>query len=585
MSSNNVDINIRATGAQAAVTSINTVSNATVAAGRTAEQQLERQERARALWAQRAEQQRARAAAHAAADARAAAAEETRLAAAAQRAEERSRRAAAGVNAVGAAGVNTGRAMLSFSQGFEDAQYGIRGVLNNIPGLIMSLGGGAGLTGVISIAAVSLNILWEKFGKVEKKAASTAKALTDYFKDVSQVWEDIESLGDKERDDKRKTDDLSHEKSLASIKFNNSGTLHLTKLDEIRAMGDAENEIARKKLEIMKLESQLALATGKTALELSEARLKAANAIYEVEQRLAEIPREAAMNEARLNVSTAEAVDTANKTRANSSYDDVMTKGEEVANYREEADAIKSMLDVRTQEREAIIANIKAMEDGQVELRRQGKYDLANDQVMLQIPREKARLAKNDTAMGSLGKDYASKQAQGDAAEASLAKASTNLEATSKAQEKSSTALMEAVSILRQLKQTQEVQGTVANERKITDAKTEIESTGKTVTDAATRAIDDIQKNANDQGRGQNPAEQEAIGRLKGLVGDNVSDAEQGQTLASILQGLANSLTQKDAALARNIESLIEIAKGQVTKINEQLARIKALEAQANQKK
>jgi hypothetical protein len=350
-------------------------------------------------------------------------------------------------------------------------------------------------------------------------------------------------------------------------------------------MGDAENEIARKKLEIMKLESQLALATGKTALELSEARLKAANAIYEVEQRLAEIPREAAMNEARLNVSTAEAVDTANKTRANSSYDDVMTKGEEVANYREEADAIKSMLDVRTQEREAIIANIKAMEDGQVELRRQGKYDLANDQVMLQIPREKARLAKNDTAMGSLGKDYASKQAQGDAAEASLAKASTNLEATSKAQEKSSTALMEAVSILRQLKQTQEVQGTVANERKITDAKTEIESTGKTVTDAATRAIDDIQKNANDQGRGQNPAEQEAIGRLKGLVGDNVSDAEQGQTLASILQGLANSLTQKDAALARNIESLIEIAKGQVTKINEQLARIKALEAQANQKK
>jgi uncharacterized protein YicC (UPF0701 family) len=144
---------------------------------------------------------------------------------------------------------------------------------------------------------------------------------------------------------------------------------------------------------------------------------------------------------------------------------------------------------------------------------------------------------------------------------------------------------MEAVSILRQLKQTQGVQGDIANQRRITDAKTVIEGTGKTVTDAATRAIDDIQKNATDQGRGQNPAEQEAIGRLKGLVSDNVSDADQGQTLASILQGLANSLTQKDQALSRNVEALIEIAKGQVAKINEQLARIRSLEAQASQKK
>jgi hypothetical protein len=538
MSSNNVDINIRATGAPAAVTAINTVSNATVAAGRTA--------------------------------------------------ETSARRTAAAVNSVGTSSANAGRAMLTFSQGFEDAQYGIRGVLNNIPGLILSLGGGAGLTGVISVAAVSLNILWEKFGQVEKKAGSTAKALTDYFKDVSRVWEDIESLGDKERDDKRKTDDLSHEKSLASIKFNNSGTLHLTKLDEIRAMGDAENEIARKKLEIMKLESQLALATGKTALELSEARLKAANAIYEVEQRLAEIPREAAMNEARMNVSTAESVDAANKTRANSSYDDVMTKGEEVANYRDEAEAIKDTLDVRTKEREAIIANIQALEGEMEDLRfKSGLMATARAGAIsgLELPREKARLAKNDSAMGSLEKDYAGKQAQGDAAEASLAKASTNLEATSKAQEKSSTALMEAVSILRQLKQTQGVQGDIANQRRITDAKTVIEGTGKTVTDAATRAIDDIQKNATDQGRGQNPAEQEAIGRLKGLVSDNVSDADQGQTLASILQGLANSLTQKDQALSRNVEALIEIAKGQVAKINEQLARIRSLEAQASQKK
>ncbi len=49
--------------------------------------------------------------------------------------------------------------VLELSRAFEDAQYGMRGVLNNIPGIIQSFGGGAGLAGVISIAAVALSQL------------------------------------------------------------------------------------------------------------------------------------------------------------------------------------------------------------------------------------------------------------------------------------------------------------------------------------------------------------------------------------------------------------------------------------------
>lgn len=47
-------------------------------------------------------------------------------------------------------------ALLELSRAVEDAQYGIGGVLNNIPGLVMALGGGAGLTGIISIAAIAV---------------------------------------------------------------------------------------------------------------------------------------------------------------------------------------------------------------------------------------------------------------------------------------------------------------------------------------------------------------------------------------------------------------------------------------------
>ena len=49
---------------------------------------------------------------------------------------------------------------LAFSQAVEDAQYGIRGVLNNLPQMVMGFGGGMGLAGGISLAAVAAVTLY-----------------------------------------------------------------------------------------------------------------------------------------------------------------------------------------------------------------------------------------------------------------------------------------------------------------------------------------------------------------------------------------------------------------------------------------
>jgi hypothetical protein len=88
----------------------------------------------------------------------------------------------AGTTAVTRGTTNASQSLLLFSQGFEDAQYGIRGVLNNIPGLILSLGGTAGLAGAISIAAVAGSVLFEWLNKTEEKADDVAdriKAIAD----------------------------------------------------------------------------------------------------------------------------------------------------------------------------------------------------------------------------------------------------------------------------------------------------------------------------------------------------------------------------------------------------------------------
>ena len=64
---------------------------------------------------------------------------------------------------------NAGLAALEFSRAVEDAQYGMRGVLNNIPQLVQFMGGGAGLAGAISLAAVGLTQLVEAMSRSGKE--------------------------------------------------------------------------------------------------------------------------------------------------------------------------------------------------------------------------------------------------------------------------------------------------------------------------------------------------------------------------------------------------------------------------------
>lgn len=50
---------------------------------------------------------------------------------------------------------------LALSQAAEDAQYGIKGVLNNIPQMVMGFGAGAGVAGALSLAAVAAVTLYD----------------------------------------------------------------------------------------------------------------------------------------------------------------------------------------------------------------------------------------------------------------------------------------------------------------------------------------------------------------------------------------------------------------------------------------
>ena len=158
------------------------------------------------------------------------------------------------------------RGLLIFSQGLEDAQYGIRGVLNNIPGLVMAIGGGAGLAGAISIAAVSISFLSEKmaqFGAGSETTAEKAQRLADIIKEIEKNANDLSK------------EDLDMGRSAMESALSLAGAL-ATDYEILAARENAFSSQALKNAEMLRqAEANLRAARGETISQIDEVTAKA----------------------------------------------------------------------------------------------------------------------------------------------------------------------------------------------------------------------------------------------------------------------------------------------------------------------
>jgi hypothetical protein len=81
--------------------------------------------------------------------------------------------------------------LLAVSRAVDDMQYGFRGVINNIEGIVTGLGMGAGVAGAATIAAVAISALGPKIAEVAKSAFG----LNDPFIGLKNALKEIESSG------------------------------------------------------------------------------------------------------------------------------------------------------------------------------------------------------------------------------------------------------------------------------------------------------------------------------------------------------------------------------------------------------
>lgn len=79
-----------------------------------------------------------------------------------------------------------GQGLLQVAYFMDDVQYGIKGIMNNIPGLVIGFGGGAGLAGAMSLAVLAGAKLYEWMGKTEDKSADLAKKMKEHSKEIAE---------------------------------------------------------------------------------------------------------------------------------------------------------------------------------------------------------------------------------------------------------------------------------------------------------------------------------------------------------------------------------------------------------------
>lgn len=202
---------------------------------------------------------------------------------------------------VGKSGKSSAQGVLELSRGFEDLQYGVRGVLNNIPGIVMGFGGTAAAAGLVSFAAVGLDLAFRTFGKNGKKSVGgvseemeamekVAKAAADSIKaeleELGKAWDkwdksisrfnDNEAAGIKSQ---QKRLDLANELALVKIEEERAAgritdkEAHRAKLDQKRHAAALQFELGTKGRD-QSLEAKKEGVRG-TATQLEQAKARA----------------------------------------------------------------------------------------------------------------------------------------------------------------------------------------------------------------------------------------------------------------------------------------------------------------------
>lgn len=167
----------------------------------------------------------------------------------------------------GAEGVKRmGNGALQAAYFFDDLQYGIRGIMNNIPGLVMGFGGSMGLAGAMSLAVLAGKVLYDLLDETDEKgksAAENAKQLVEAEKErLKNLFEEVEKLRRDEDNNSALERELEMSRQIAENRKDEAEALEYA-YNYRKRLIDLESGIADDKAEEERLKVEEDFANGK----------------------------------------------------------------------------------------------------------------------------------------------------------------------------------------------------------------------------------------------------------------------------------------------------------------------------------
>ena len=469
------------------------------------------------------------------------------------------------VGKLGTSRGNSGMAVLELSRAFEDAQYGIRGVLNNIPGIITQLGGGAGLAGVISLVAVAGSSLWTIMSSGSKDAKKEAVDFLDIYKKIADEFGNAALEIEKKRGEGIEKN-AANKKAAAADEQRTADAA--AKLEQQRIKDTGVIEVGRAKLELLQLDDTLSRSSGETAVRLAKEREQIIKNIVALEEKSVEMARQSEARAAKVKVDAAKAnLDNASGTAE-------FAQGRFFDAEREKSGTADRLAAAITDQTRTIDALIQLQSEA-----RAGAASSTNPFNTLGFQDTVLELEqKIQAAYKNPSETEAALKVKLEQAGATSEEAKANFKTASEDQKAAAEALKAAATNYESLLASQDQSRVSSLQQQELGAGEEILKVGRDVTQAAKDAIAQIIANAGNQGRGVNPQEQEAINAIQGIITDATPDAQQGGQLSTVLAMLNVTLAAKDATLSTGVEALLQTTRALTKKyesLNQKIADTK----------
>ena len=500
-------------------------------------------------------------------------------------AEEKARRLGATLSRRGDAGM----AVLEFSRMIEDSQYGLRGMVNNLPTLISMLGGPAGLAGVLSLLAVIGVQVWESMGRGTRENTKDLEKLSEELETARKFYEELRqaALQDLQARGSNDQSRLEFIQRIAAMEERIAAARDTA--EALRSRRSGEISLAEEKLRLAREEAQIALAGGETAKALAKAREDSQKRILALEKQISEEARQRELAPLRraVDATGAQKEDAAiDRDRARADLSEIEVERQKLA------EALNASQNARLQQVEALQKELEqARADlaaeaanprggiGESSVRREALEDRIE-----QIPEEVAKLfqrPENET-------EILARLAGG---RAELEQAQANADAATERWSKAADALTEAVNRLRE----GEERGAI--DRDAEDRRTEIANDQSALdaiqlqrTDAAQRSREQIEGvlaavlGAIGEAANQ-PAVQTQAEQVRKIIADGLQASEEGQ-VSEMLRRLVDRISTGDARRAGLLQQVLQVLdisantdRNLESQLRDILGRVQALEA------